>query len=86
MASTPLRHDDIVICRRFGERAVTHAVRQLYAVTYPGHMDHGTEHEHYEEAEAIALGLAKEHGLSVWYVENSQSGRRTLVKSFRGSA
>jgi hypothetical protein len=83
MASTPLRHDDIIICRRFGEHSVTHAVKQLYAVTYPGHTDHGTEHERYADAEAIALRLAKEHGLSVWYEENPQSGKRTLVNTFR---
>jgi hypothetical protein len=86
MASTQPRHDDIIICRRFGEHASTHAVKQLYAVTYPGHTDRGTEHESYDEAEKIGLGLAKEHGLSLWYEENPQSGRRLLVKSFRSSS
>jgi hypothetical protein len=86
MASTQPRHDDIIIARRFGERALTHTVAQLYAATYPGHTDQGTERESYDEAEKMALKLAKEHGVSVWYEENPQSGRRTLVQSFRGSA
>ena len=79
------RHDDIIIQRRFSENASTHAVKQIYAVTYPGHSDQGTEHGSYDEAERIALKLAEEKGLSVWYEENPQSGRRTLVKSFRDS-
>jgi len=79
------RHDDIVIQRRFGTNASTHAVTQVYAVTYPGHTDDGTERESYVEAEQIALSLAEVHGLSVWYEENPQSGRRTLIKSFRDS-
>jgi hypothetical protein len=85
VASTQTRHDDIVIRRRFGEHASTHAVKQIYAVTYPGHTDLGTEHEHYGDAEEMALRLAKEKGVSLWYEENPQSGRRTLVKSFRDS-
>ncbi len=85
MASTQKRHDDIVIRRRFGENASTHAVKQIYAVTYPDHSDQGTEHESYDEAERLALKLAEEKGLSVWYEENPQSARRTLVKSFRDS-
>jgi hypothetical protein len=85
MAPPQQRHDDIVIQRRFGEDAATHAVKQVYAVTYPGHMDHGTERESYDEAEQVALQLAEAHGLSVWYEENPQSGRKTLVKSFRNS-
>ena len=39
MASTQKRHDDIVIQRRFGQNVSTHAVKQVYAVTYPGHTD-----------------------------------------------
>jgi hypothetical protein len=84
-ASIQPRHDDIVIQRRFGEHTATHAVKQVYAVTYPGHTDHGTERESYDEAEQMALTLAEEKGLSVWYEENPQSGKRTLVKSFRDS-
>ena len=83
MASIQQRHDDIVIQRRFGEHAATHAVKQLYAVTYPGHTDDGTERASYDEAERIAVSLAEVHGLSVWYEESPQSGKRTLVKSFR---
>jgi len=86
MASIQPRHDDIVIQRRFGEQPATHAVKQVYAVTYPGHTDQGTERESYSEAEQMALKLAEDQGLSVWYEENPQSGRRTLVKSFRGSS
>ena len=52
---------------------------------YPGHSDQGTERGSYDEAERIALTLAEEKGLSVWYEENPQDGRRTLVKSFRNS-
>ena len=33
---TQPRHNDIIIRRRFGEHASTHAVKQIYAVTYPG--------------------------------------------------
>jgi hypothetical protein len=60
-------------------------VTQIYAVTYPGHTDRGEEHENYDEAVMVALGLAKDQGRSVWYEENPLSGRRTLVKSFRDS-
>jgi len=84
MALPQQRHDDIVIQRRFGEHASTHAVKQVYAVTYPEHTDHGTERESYGEAEQVALTLAEGQGLSVWYEESPQSGKRTLVKSFRG--
>jgi hypothetical protein len=85
MAPTQPRHNDIIIRRRFGEHASTHAVKQIYAVTYPGHTDQGTERENYGEAEEAALGFAKEQGRSVWYEESPQSGRRTLVKTFRES-
>ncbi len=83
MASTQKRDDDVIIQRRFGENTSTRAVKQIYAVTYPGHRDQGTERGSYDEAERIALTLAEEKGLSVWYEENPQDGRRTLVKSFR---
>jgi hypothetical protein len=83
LTPTQPRHDDIIIRRRFGEHASTHAVKQIYAVTYPGHTDQGAEHENYDEAEEVALRLAQEHGCSAWYEESPQSGRRTLVKSFR---
>ena len=82
---TQPRHDDIIVRRRFGEHAVTHAVKQTYAVTYPGHTDQGAERENYREAEESALRLAEERGRSVWYQENPYSGKRTLVKSFRES-
>jgi hypothetical protein len=83
MASIQQRHDDVVIQRRFGEDGATHVVKQVYAVTYPDHTDRGTERETYGEAERAALKLAEERGLSVWFEETPQSGRRTLVKSFR---
>ena len=83
LTPTQPRHDDIIIYRRFGENALTHVVKQIYAVTYPGHTDQGAEHENYGEAEEVALGLAKGKGRSVWYEESPQSGRRTLVKDFR---
>jgi hypothetical protein len=82
MTPTQPRHDDIIIRRRFGVHALTHAVKQLYAVTYPGQTD-GAEHEIYGDAEAVALELAQGQGRSVWYEEGSRSGRRTLVRSFR---
>ena len=85
MVSTQHRHDDIVIQRRFGEHASTHAVKQVYAVTYPDHTDQGTERESYAEAEQIALALAEERAVSAWYEENPNSGRSALIKSFRGS-
>ena len=86
MTSTSKRHDDIVIQRRFGQNASTHAIQQIYTVTYPDHSDQGTEHESYDDAERIAITLAEEKGLSVWYEENPQSARRTLVKSFRDAS
>ena len=86
ITSTQLRHADIIIARRFGERASTHMVTQRYAITYPGHPDHGTECDSYRDAEAMALRLAEEHGLSVWYEETPYSGRRTLIQSFRDLA
>jgi len=85
VAPTQPRHDDIVISRRFGQHASTHAVKQIYAVTYPGHTDRGAERDTYDEAEEVALVLAKEQLRSVWYEETPQSGRRTLVKNFRVS-
>ncbi len=85
MVSTLQRHDDVVIQRRFGENASTRAVKQVYAVTYPDHTDQATERESYAEAEQIALTVAEEKGLSVWYEEKLHRGRSTLVKSFRGS-
>jgi hypothetical protein len=85
MAPTQPRHDDIIIRRRFGAHASMRAVKQIYAVTYPGHTDQGAERENYGEAEEVALGLATGQGCSVWYEENPNSGRRTLVKSFRDS-
>ena len=60
----------------------THAVTQVYAVTYPSHDDQATECNSYEDAERAALGLAEGRGLPLWYEESPQSGRRTLVKSF----
>jgi hypothetical protein len=83
MAFTQTRHDDVVIQRRVRVRGATHAVTQVYAVMYPGHDDHGTECSQYEDAERVALEVAEARGLSVWYEESPQSGRRTLVKSFR---
>ena len=74
MASLQPRHDDIVIQRRFSEQASTHAVKQIYAVTDPGHTDLGTERERYDEAEQLAITLAQAHGLAVWFEENPQSG------------
>ena len=79
---TQPRHDDIVIRRRFGEHPLTHAVKQLYAVTYPGHTDLGAEHEIYDDAEAVAVELAQRQKRTVWYEESPQSGRRTLVRDF----
>ena len=86
MAPTQPRHDDIVIRRRFGEHPATHTVKQIYAVTYPGHTDQGAERRNYDEAEEVALGLAQEQGRSVWFEEYPYSGKRTLIKSFRDSA
>jgi hypothetical protein len=83
MDSMHKRHDDIVIQRRFGEHASTHAVRQIYAVTYPHHTDLGVEQESYADAERVALALAEQGGVSAWYEETPNSERRTLLKSFR---
>ncbi len=83
MNSAHKRHDDIVIERRFGEHASTHAVKQIYAVTYPDHSDRGTEQESYAAAERLALTLAEQEGVSVWYEETPSSAKDTLVKSFR---
>lgn len=83
MTVTQLRHDDVLIQRRIRVQDATHAVTQVYAVTYPGHDDHDTEYRQYEDAERAALEVAAARGVSVWYEESPQSGRRTLVKSFR---
>jgi len=83
MAFTQPRHDDVVIQRRVRVQDAALVVRQVYAVTYPGHDDHGTEAGQYEDAERVALEVAEARGLSVWYEESPQSGRRTLVKTFR---
>jgi len=80
MASTQPRHGDIIIQRRFGANASTHAVKQVYAVTYPGHTDQGTERESYDDAERMALELAQEKRLSVWYEENPQTGGKRWSK------
>jgi len=85
MLPTQPRHDDIIIRRRFGEHPSTHMVKQIYAVTYPGHTDQGAERDSYREAEEAALGLALEQGRSVWYEESPQNGKRMLVKSFRNA-
>lgn len=83
MESTRIRHDDIVIQRRFGEDASTRAVRQIYAVTYPDHTDRGLEQRSYADAERLALVLAEKAKVSAWYEETPNSEKRTLVKSFR---
>ncbi len=86
MTFTQIRHDDIVIQRRVHAQGATHTVAQIYAVTYPGHIDQGTECDRYEDAERAALALAEARGLSLWYEESPQSGKRILVKSFRDSS
>ena len=73
MAPTQPRHDDIIIRRRFGEHASTHAVKQLYAVTYPGHTDHGAERENYDEA-AMLLSTSPKHN-------GSPSGTKTVLRA-----
>ena len=83
MDSTHKRHDDIVIERRFRQNASTHAVTQVYAVTYPDHTDRGQEHGSYEDAERVALALAEQAGVSAWYEETPHSLKRTLLKGFR---
>jgi hypothetical protein len=83
MDSTHKRHNDIVIERRFRENASTHAVTQVYAVTYPDHTDRGQEHGSYEDAERVALALAEQAGVSAWYEETPHSLKRTLLKGFR---
>ena len=79
---TQQRHDDIVIQRRFSTDVSTHAVKQIYAVVFPGHDDRGTERERYEDAEQTALEVARPKKVSVWY-EESQGGGHTLVATFR---
>ena len=83
MRSTQPRHDDIIIRRTFGEHAATRTMKQRYAVTYHGRTEVGGDHETYGDAEVSAIALAQGQGGSVWYEETPQSGRRTLVKSFR---
>jgi len=83
MDSTHKRHDDIVIERRFREDVSTHAVSQVYAVTYPDHSDRGQEHLSYEDAERVALALAEQARVSAWYEETPHSLKRTLLKDFR---
>ena len=83
MVFIQIRHDDVVIQRRVRVQDAMHAVTQVYAVTYPGYDDRGTECRQYEDAERAALEVAETRGVSVWYEECPQSGRRNLVKSFR---
>jgi hypothetical protein len=83
MTFIQIRPEDIVIQRRIRVDEATHAVRQLYAVTAQGHDDHDTEYRRYGDALRVALELAEARGLSVWYEENPQSGRRTFVMTFR---
>lgn len=83
MDATHTRHDDIVIQRRFGEDASTHAVKQIYAVTYPDHTDRGLEQRSYADAERLALELAEKAKVSAWYEEAPNSEKRTLIRSFR---
>jgi len=83
MDSTHKRHDDIVIQRRFVTNASTCAVRQIYAVTYPGHTDRGLEQGSYADAEQVALVLAEQTKVSAWYEETPNSEKRTLIRSFR---
>jgi hypothetical protein len=78
-----VQQEDIVIQRRIRVEDATHAVRQRDAVTGHGHDDHGTEYRQYEEALRVALELAEVRGLSVWYEESPESGRRTFVMTFR---
>ena len=85
MASTQTRHDDIFIQRRFVVHGSTHAVKQVYAVTYPWHLDQGTECESYGEAEQNGAHASRsKRALGVIRGESS-ARRATLVKSFRDS-
>ena len=85
MASTQTRHDDVIVQRRFGPSKTTRATLQIYAVTYPGHTDQGSEHESYTEAEAMAIALGKDRKVSVWFEETPYGGRRTLLSDFRST-
>jgi hypothetical protein len=85
MASTQTRHDDVIIQRRFGRSKSTGAVTQIYAITYPGHADVGSEHESYAEAAEKAIPLGKERKVAVWFEETPQSGKRTLLEDFRSA-
>jgi hypothetical protein len=77
------RADDLIIQRRFRTEDSTHAVQQIYAVTYPDHPDRGSESRTYEDAERTALAMAEERKLSVWYEESPPSGKLAFVRSFR---
>jgi len=85
VASTQTRHDDVIVQRRFGQSATTRAVTQIYAITYPGHTDRGSEHESYTEAEQIAIALGRDRKVSVWFEETPYGGRRTLLSDFRST-
>ena len=79
MTSVQQRHGDIVIQRRFGQHSSTHAVKQIYAVTYPAHGDEGTERQSYEEAEQSALKLARDTDSFTLIWPNRGSGRKPLM-------
>jgi hypothetical protein len=83
LASIQTRHDDVIVQRRFAQSPATRAMRQIYAITYPGHTDHGSEHESYDDAEATAIALGKERKVSVWFEETPHGGRRVLLSDFR---
>lgn len=85
MASTQTRHDDVIIQRRFGQSKSTGLVTQLYAITYPGHSQRGSEHDSYGDAEQTAIGLGRDRGVTVWFEEAPTSGKRTLIENFRSA-
>jgi hypothetical protein len=85
MDPTHRRHNDIVVQRRFAEHTPTHVVKQVYAVTYPGHTDRGDEQATYEDAERIALARAESDAVAAWYEETPNNQKPVLLGNFRAA-
>jgi len=85
VTSTQTRHDDVIVQRRFGQSKSTLATLQIYAITYPGHTDRGSELESYDQAEAMAIAIGKDRKVAVWFEETPYGGRRTLLSDFRST-
>jgi hypothetical protein len=75
--------DDIVIIRRTGTEAGSGRVVEVFAITYPGHTDIGTECRTSKGADRKGRALARERRVTLWYEDGLIAGTGELVESFR---